>query len=150
MLKASKHEAPLKIRSPLRRAVKDDDVDRSQVHGRQRPEPSDTNSPTPFRQRNTQGVNLTGGHTDRKSPIKRKATNPCSSESASSKREARARLPLPPPSFYLIRHRAAARRSPVTENKTQAAIARGFHLFPFRTEKLNPAAPMVLRKRESR
>src|SRR5574344_1785917 len=26
----------------------------------------------------------------------------------------------------------------------QAAIARGFHLFPFRTEKLSPAAPMVL------
>ena len=26
----------------------------------------------------------------------------------------------------------------------------GLHLFPFRTEKLNPSAPMVLRKRESR
>ena len=33
---------------------------------------------------------------------------------------------------------------------TKAAIARGLHLYPFRTEKLNPAAPMVLRKRESR
>ena len=32
----------------------------------------------------------------------------------------------------------------------QAVIAPGFHLFPFRTEKLSPAAPMVLRKRESR
>ena len=30
------------------------------------------------------------------------------------------------------------------------AIAVGFHLFPFRTEKLSPLAPMVLRKRESR
>ena len=29
-------------------------------------------------------------------------------------------------------------------------IAAGFHLFPFRTEKLSPTAPMVLRKRESR
>ena len=29
-------------------------------------------------------------------------------------------------------------------------IASGFHLFPFRTEKLSPTAPMVLRKRESR
>ena len=29
-------------------------------------------------------------------------------------------------------------------------IARGLHLFPFRTEKLNLVAPMVLRKRESR
>ena len=38
----------------------------------------------------------------------------------------------------------------MTADKTKAAIARGFHLFPFRTEKLNPAAPMVLRKWESR
>ena len=29
-------------------------------------------------------------------------------------------------------------------------IAPGFHLFPSRTEKLSPDAPMVLRKRESR
>ena len=29
-------------------------------------------------------------------------------------------------------------------------IASGFHLFPFRTEKLSPTAPMVLRKRVSR
>ena len=28
--------------------------------------------------------------------------------------------------------------------------AQGLHLFPFRTEKLNLATPMVLRKRESR
>ena len=41
-------------------------------------------------------------------------------------------------------------KSPLTANKTKAAIARGIHLFPFRTEKLNPAAPMVLRKWESR
>ena len=27
----------------------------------------------------------------------------------------------------------------------QAVIAPGFHLFPFRTEKLSPVAPMVLR-----
>ena len=38
----------------------------------------------------------------------------------------------------------------LTDRRTKAAIARGFHLFPFRTEKLNPAAPMVLRKWESR
>ena len=30
--------------------------------------------------------------------------------------------------------------------KTKVVIARGLHLFPFRTEKLNPATPMVLRK----
>ena len=37
-----------------------------------------------------------------------------------------------------------------TYKRTKAAIARGFHLVPVRTEKLHPAAPMVLRKRESR
>ena len=34
--------------------------------------------------------------------------------------------------------------------KQKAVTAAGFHLFPFRTEKLSPPAPMVLRKRESR
>ena len=48
MLKASKHEAPLKIRFPYR-VVRDDDVDRSQVQGRERLQPSDTNHPNPFR-----------------------------------------------------------------------------------------------------
>ena len=32
----------------------------------------------------------------------------------------------------------------------KVAIATGFHLFPFRTEKLSPSTPMVLRKWESR
>ena len=32
----------------------------------------------------------------------------------------------------------------------KAAIARGLHLFPSRTEKLNLATSMILRKRESR
>ena len=32
----------------------------------------------------------------------------------------------------------------------KAVIARGIHLFPFRTEKLSPVTPMVLRKWESR
>ena len=36
------------------------------------------------------------------------------------------------------------------KEKDKAATARGIHLFPFRTEKLSPATPMVLRKRESR
>ena len=34
--------------------------------------------------------------------------------------------------------------------RIQVTIAQGLHLFPFRTEKLNLVAPMVLRKRESR
>ena len=34
-----------------------------------------------------------------------------------------------------------------TDNKNiQVVIASGFHLFPFRTEKLSPIAPMVLRR----
>ena len=37
-----------------------------------------------------------------------------------------------------------------SEQVTKAVTARGIHLFPFRTEKLNPATPMVLRKWESR
>ena len=32
----------------------------------------------------------------------------------------------------------------------KAVIARGIHLYPFRTEKLSPVTPMVLRKWESR
>ena len=32
-------------------------------------------------------------------------------------------------------------------NLIQAVIASGFHLFPFRTEKLSPSAPMVLHTR---
>ena len=35
-------------------------------------------------------------------------------------------------------------------NDTKVAIARGLHLFPFRTEKLNLATPMILRKWKSR
>ena len=60
--------------------------------------------------------------------------------------------PRPPP-----RRKAAGdlttprRRAPAEQNKElKAATARGLHLFPFRTEKLNPGAPMILRKRESR
>ena len=34
--------------------------------------------------------------------------------------------------------------------ETKVMTAQGLHLFPFRTEKLNLATPMVLRKRESR
>ena len=37
-----------------------------------------------------------------------------------------------------------------SEQVTKAVTARGIHLFPFRTEKLNLATPMVLRKWESR
>ena len=35
-------------------------------------------------------------------------------------------------------------------DRIKVMTAQGLHLFPFRTEKLNLATPMVLRKRESR
>ena len=38
-----------------------------------------------------------------------------------------------------IRNRKSAIR-----NNLKVTIAAGFHLFPFRTEKLSPSAPMVL------
>ena len=36
------------------------------------------------------------------------------------------------------------------DNDTKVVIAQGLHLFPSRTEKLNLATPMILRKWESR
>ena len=46
--------------------------------------------------------------------------------------------------------KAEAKSRASSEQVTKAVTARGIHLFPFRTEKLNPATPMVLRKWESR
>ena len=42
------------------------------------------------------------------------------------------------------------RRPAARKKEIKAGTARGIHLFPSRTEKLSHAAPMVLRKRESR
>ena len=46
--------------------------------------------------------------------------------------------------------KADAKNRASSEQVTKAVTAWGIHLFPFRTEKLNPATPMVLRKWESR
>ena len=46
--------------------------------------------------------------------------------------------------------KAYAKSRASSEQVTKAVTARGIHLFPFRTEKLSPATPMVLRKWESR
>ena len=46
--------------------------------------------------------------------------------------------------------KADAKSRASSEQVTKAVTARGIHLFPFRTEKLSPATPMVLRKWESR
>ena len=40
--------------------------------------------------------------------------------------------------------REARKEASGTETEYQVAIAAGFHLFPSRTEKLSPCAPMVL------
>ena len=138
MLKASKHEAPPEIRS--RRAVGDDDVDRAQVERRRRREPSATNSPKAFHagerpQRGTLPPEKDNGsrHASRNKPVeKRNGIRVCG-------QRLRATRPR--------RRKVAEARE---RKKTKAVIARGIHLYPFRTEKLSHAAPMVLRKRESR
>ena len=155
MLKASKHEAPLKIRSP-QRAVKDDDVDRSQVHGRQRPQPSDTNHPNPFRKAQPCLSQPRLRHRDKiktqKTSERRHATlqrvdkfRVSCTDNLSASDTASAMTP-----FHPIQVHEGEQTATASDKRTKAAIARGFHLFPFRTEKLNPAAPMVLRKWESR
>ena len=50
--------------------------------------------------------------------------------------------------LYVIQ--VAFRKEAILKRKTKVVIARGFHLFPFRTEKLSPATLMVLRKWESK
>ena len=59
---------------------------------------------------------------------------------------------LPDPFFqpHSAAGRAESTRPRTPKRKTKVAIARGLHLFPFRTEKLNPATPMILRKWKSR
>ena len=49
-----------------------------------------------------------------------------------------------------IRTCKTARPQDLQDKDLQVTIAAGFHLFPFRTEKLSLPAPMVLRKWESR
>ena len=48
------------------------------------------------------------------------------------------------PLLFFLREMSEPRR------RIQVAMAAGIHLFPFRTEKLSPPAPMVLGDRESR
>ena len=45
---------------------------------------------------------------------------------------------------------SSQRKQTSEDSKIKAAIAPGIHLYPFRTEKLSPVTPMVLRKWESR
>ena len=46
--------------------------------------------------------------------------------------------------------RAVSEKQTSEASEIKAAIAPGIHLYPFRTEKLSPVTPMVLRKWESR
>ena len=46
--------------------------------------------------------------------------------------------------------RAVSEKQTSEDSEIKAAIAPGIHLYPFRTEKLSPVTPMVLRKWESR
>ena len=45
---------------------------------------------------------------------------------------------------------SSQRKQTSEDSEIKAAIAPGIHLYPFRTEKLSPVTPMVLRKWESR
>ena len=151
MLKASKHEAPSEIRCPIWRAVGDDDVDRRQVQGLRGPQPSRTNSPNPFRRGRPPGKRTNRPRAGRAESRVRKvayAYAPCPVRHA-----VRSGRILQAPSWKSAHAEAAAAPATHTEttaNGIKAATARGLHLFPFRTEKLNPGAPMILRKRESR
>ena len=142
MLKASKHEAPLKIRSPYR-AVRDDDVDRPQVQVWQHTQPSGTNSPTPF-----------GVIPQRKD--KTAANDAAAAMPTGLPRAERQRSDSGAPSATIETRsttRQTTERRPsgrVLFHLTKVVIAQGLHLFPSRTEKLNLAAPMILRKWESR
>ena len=149
MLKASKHEAPPEIRS--RRAVGDDDVDRAQVERRRRREPSATNSPEAFHE---------GDSRKRAIPGEKRITEAKQQEVTLSGSWTKGTDDACAESQGLRDTRPVARKSARQESrgvprwrkrkKTKAVIARGIHLYPFRTEKLSHAAPMVLRKRESR
>ena len=113
------------------RAVRDEDVDRQQVYRRRRHEPSCTNCPNAFRAPYALGCtrgrprHLPGAPRDVPFP-------PCGSGFSSHPCHP---LPgaggvrLPPPAHI------------------KAAMAAGSHLFPSRTEKLSPLAPMVLHTR---
>jgi hypothetical protein len=59
-------------------------------------------------------------------------------------------LPIVPKGIVGHRFAKANRSAPIKQQPAtpliKVAIAAGHHLFPFRTEKLSPPAPMVLRK----
>ena len=139
MLKASKHEAPPEIRS--RRAVGDDDVDRAQVERRRRREPSATNSPKAFQE---------GGAGRIEARFLGKKDNGSRHASRNKPVEERNGIRVCGQRLLATRPRRREVAEARERKKTKAVIARGIHLYPFRTEKLSHAAPMVLRKRESR
>ena len=115
MLKASKYEASHKIR--FLRVVKDDDVDRMQGVKVVTSKPSITNCPFTFFQICTGWVYTFSGLLIRKLET-----------------ENRNILVMNLRFYFSSCH-----------NLIQVVIARGFHLFPFRTEKLSLVTPMVLR-----
>ena len=135
MLKASKHEAGSKIRS-RQRAVEDYDVDRPQVQAWRHVEPSGTNCP--------RRSGVPAGHA-----INEKTKVRCWRGTDLEKKEDEAGLgprSLPAKVSYWFQPLPSCAFS----NLIKVMTAQGLHLFPFRTEKLNLATPMVLRKRESR
>ena len=134
MLKASKHEAHPKIRSP-RRDVGDDDVDRRQVEARRRVR---SRAVLISRELSCEGKPAV-------SPAHKGVRREAKVPERGKKRVRRVCGPTPWHNALGI-GRGGKNRT----KEFKAATARGIHLYPSRTEKLSPAAPMVLRKRESR
>ena len=144
------------------------------MQGRRRLQPSDTNSPNPFpkpsaspqgdggRKNKTQGRRAAkGGRAcirirplpSSGIPLQRESPPSCT-RAAPPGVSAQASLMHPPrPQPRPERSRRPHNAAPEGDGghkELKAATAGGLHLFPFRTEKLNPRAPMILRKRESR
>ena len=85
-------------------------------------------------------------HTERP----RRKGGPRTSAEADAKAEAETEAKAKADAETEAKAKADAKSRASSEQVTKAVTARGIHLFPFRTEKLNPATPMVLRKWESR
>ena len=85
-------------------------------------------------------------HTERP----RRKGGPRTSAEADAKAKAKTEAKAKADAETEAKAKADAKSRASSEQVTKAVTARGIHLFPFRTEKLNPATPMVLRKWESR
>ena len=116
------------------------------MHGRQRPQPSNTNHPNPFQAEMPTKKSGVGGHFP---PVYREKGLHARLENDSqepwffdplSRQVCFRTLLFTLYAWNVIR---MTLRSAMSEKRLRRSIARGFHLFPFRTEKLNPGTGTV-------